>query len=132
MWKKSEFCELTAFKFPVTIIAFIYRFLIATEARPIPSAESNSNAPELSTETSKCDNVDQSESVNGTEKRKCSEAEEQEPKRKKYDKKNRGQNKVEFVLENLNSFPFSFYADTDRHLLTYYLFIRLGAGRFLS
>ncbi|KAG4065939.1 hypothetical protein HA402_008935 [Bradysia odoriphaga] len=67
-------------------------FLIATEPRSNPS-ESNSNAPELSDTTKSGDNVDQSESVNGNEKRKCPELEGQEPKRKKYDKKNRGQNK---------------------------------------
>lgn len=95
---------------------FVHRFLVATEARSIP-LESKSNDSELPNTTNSCDNVDQGESINGCDKRKCSELEEQEPKRKKYDKKNRGQNKVEY------EFISKFYRCT---------FIQLGDRRLLS
>lgn len=57
----------------------------------------SSNTDEILDTSNKCDKSDLGDSVNGTDKRKCEDGDEsnsQGPKRKKWDKKNRGQNKV--------------------------------------
>lgn len=74
---------------------FYLRFLLVIE----PKHNVRDNDPigaELLDTSNKCDGSNRDE-CNGSDKRKHSEAEEstsQEPKKKKWDKKNRGQNKV--------------------------------------
>lgn len=75
----------------------LWRFLLAADTKHIATI----NADEVLVTSDKCDNSNISDSINGSDKRKCSDVEEstsQEPsKRKKWDKKNRGQNKVEEI-----------------------------------
>ncbi|KAJ6649739.1 tRNA-dihydrouridine(47) synthase [NAD(P)(+)]-like [Pseudolycoriella hygida] len=67
-------------------------FLVAADVQPIVP-KTNSNTEEI-LDTSNCNNGDESKTIDDSNKRKCSTSEEQEPKRKKWEKKNRGQNKA--------------------------------------